>query len=159
MAYTLLNLVTGGLRSILRDNGDVAKWSRPAAHNGVTGGSNPSIPTIIAVVALSVSAAEAKPKQVSASWYESGKVTASGQKYYPDGFSAAHPNLPFGTVLRVTNPKNGRVITVIVNDRGPFVRGRELDLSRGSAIALGFFHSGTAKLLIENLGKMKRFDK
>jgi rare lipoprotein A len=106
---------------------------------------------------LLVCKVEAEPKkEVNASWYEKGKKTASGENYDPDGLTAAHPTFAFGTVLRVTNPKTGKVITVIVNDRGPFIKNRQLDLSRGSAIALGFFHTGTAKLLIENLGKLKK---
>ena len=135
---------------------------KPSAHNGLSVGSSPTFPTIILTCfswLLLIQQVSAESRQVNASWYEKGKTTASGAKYYPDGFSAAHPSLPFGTLLRVTNPKTGKVITVIVNDRGPFVKDRQLDVSRGSAIALGFFHSGTARLLIENLGKMKRFEK
>jgi rare lipoprotein A len=106
--------------------------------------------------ALLVTGASAKSREVNASWYERGKKTASGEAFNPDALTAAHPTFAFGTILRVTNPKTGKVITVIVNDRGPFIKNRQLDLSRGSAIALGFFHSGTAKLLIEVLGKLKK---
>ena len=102
-------------------------------------------------------AADEKAKyHAHASWYEKGKITASGEKFDPDALTAAHKYLPFGTVLRVTNPKTGKTIDVVVNDRGPFTKGRDLDLSRGSAIELGFFHSGTAKLLIENLSRTER---
>jgi rare lipoprotein A len=55
----------------------------------------------------------------------------------------------------LTNPENGNTIDAVVNDRGPFVRGKEIDVSRGGAKALGFFHSGTAKLLIEVLEKRR----
>jgi rare lipoprotein A len=105
---------------------------------------------------LLVQTVDAKQKQVNASWYEKGKITASGQPFNPNGFTAAHRYYPFGTRLRVTNPKTGKVIVVRINDRGPFIKGRELDLSKGSAIALGFFHSGTAKLLIEVLGNFRK---
>ena len=90
-----------------------------------------------------------------ASWYSKGKRTADGSRYNPDGLSVAHRTLPFGTMLRLTNPENGNTIDAVVNDRGPFVRGKEIDVSRGGAKALGFFHSGTAKLLIEVLEKRK----
>ena len=90
-----------------------------------------------------------------ASWYQSGKKTADGSRFNPDQLSVAHKTLPFGTMLRLTNVQNGNSIEAIVNDRGPFIKGREIDVSRGGAKALGFFHSGTAKLLIEVLDKRK----
>ena len=89
----------------------------------------------------------------TASWYKSGKVTAQGKRFDPNKYSVAHRTLPFGTMLRLTNVKNGNTIEAIVNDRGPFVRTKDLDVSSGAAKALGFFHSGTAKLLIEVLGR------
>ena len=91
----------------------------------------------------------------TASWYRDGKKTAQGKKFEPNKYTVAHRTLPFGTMLRLTNVKNGRSIDAIVNDRGPFVRTRELDVSKGGAEALGFFHSGTAKLLIEVLDRRK----
>jgi len=90
-----------------------------------------------------------------ASWYSKGKRTADGNRFNPDGLSVAHRTLPFGTMLRLTNPENGSTIDAVVDDRGPFVRGKEIDVSRGGAKALGFFHSGTAKLLIEVLEKRR----
>jgi rare lipoprotein A len=86
-----------------------------------------------------------------ASWYQKGKRTADGQRFNPDKYSVAHRTLPFGTMLRLTNVENGNTIYAVVNDRGPFVKSKEIDVSRGAAKALGFFHSGTAKLLIEVL--------
>lgn len=87
----------------------------------------------------------------TASWYQSGKKTASGEKFDPNKYSVAHRTIPFGTMLRLTNVSNGSTLEVVVNDRGPFVRNKEIDVSRGAAQVLGFFHSGTAKLLIEVL--------
>ena len=89
----------------------------------------------------------------TASWYQCCKRTASGERFDPNKYTVAHRTLPFGTMLRLTNVANGNSIDVIVNDRGPFVRDKEIDVSRGTAQALGFFHSGTAKLLIEVLDK------
>lgn len=91
-----------------------------------------------------------------ATWYQDGKKTASGEKFNPDKYTVAHKTLPFGTMLRLTNVQNGNSIEAVVNDRGPFIKGREIDVTRGGAKALGFFHSGTAKLLIEVLDSQKR---
>ena len=89
----------------------------------------------------------------TASWYQSGKKTANGERFDPNKYSVAHRTIPFGTMLRLTNVSNGNTLEVVVNDRGPFVRNKEIDVSRGAAQTLGFFHSGTAKLLIEVLEK------
>jgi len=77
---------------------------------------------------------------VRATWYGhelAGNRTASGEIFNPNGFTAAHRSLPFGTCLRVRNPKTGRGVTVRVNDRGPFTKGISLDLSYGAARAIG----------------------
>jgi rare lipoprotein A len=71
-----------------------------------------------------------------ATWYgqeHAGKRTASGERFNPDGLTAAHRSLPFGTCLRVSNPKTGRSVSIRVNDRGPFTKGVSLDLSHGAA--------------------------
>jgi len=91
----------------------------------------------------------------TATWYQCCKKTASGEIFNPNKYSVAHRTLPFGTMLRLTNVKTGNTIDAVVNDRGPFVRDKELDVSRGGAQALGFFHSGTAKLLIQVLDRRK----
>jgi rare lipoprotein A len=99
------------------------------------------------------SVTNAEPYHGKASWYDKGRITANGKKFNPDKYTVAHRTLPFGTMLRLTNVKNGNTIEAIVSDRGPFVRTKELDVSSGAAKALGFFHSGTAKLLIEVLDR------
>lgn len=76
-----------------------------------------------------------------ASIYSGGK-TANGEHASARGLTAAHRSLPFGTRVRVVNRSNGRSVVVRINDRGPFVRGRMLDLSRGAATELGFIGSG-----------------
>lgn len=73
-----------------------------------------------------------------------GRPTASGELYDSQAFTAAHRTLRFGIRLEVTNPANGRTVTVRVNDRGPFVEGRILDLSKAAAAALGILQVGTA---------------
>jgi rare lipoprotein A len=77
---------------------------------------------------------------VTATWYGqelAGNRTASGERFNPNGLTAAHRSLPFGTCLRVSNPKTGRTVKVRVNDRGPFTKGVSLDLSHGAARAIG----------------------
>jgi len=79
---------------------------------------------------------------MSATQYSSGRQTASGQPFRPDGLTAAHRSLRFGTRLRVTNPRTGASAVVIINDRGPFTRGRDIDLSGGAARAIGLSSVG-----------------
>ena len=89
------------------------------------------------------------PAQAStglASYYKTGRVTANGERFHPMGFTCAHRRLPFGTKLKVTNLRNGRMVIVRVNDRGPFIRGRILDLSLGAAKAIGMNGAGVAKI-------------
>jgi len=76
-------------------------------------------------------------ERIITAYYWEGKHTASGARFDPDGMTAAHRTFPFGTKLLVINPRNGRSVTVTVNDRGPFVRGVTLDLSRGAAKLIG----------------------
>jgi rare lipoprotein A len=81
-----------------------------------------------------------------ASWYSMGSRTASGEKMNANALAAAHRSLPFGTHVRVDNLANGRSVVVRINDRGPFVRGRVIDLTRGAAQQLGMVGSGTASV-------------
>lgn len=78
-----------------------------------------------------------------------GHMTASGQRFDWHKMTCAHRTLPFGTRLRVTNVRNGRSVVVVVNDRGPFVRGRILDLSLAAARELGMIERGSAKVAWE----------
>lgn len=86
-----------------------------------------------------------------ASWYRHGKVTANGERYNPLGHTVAHRSLPFGTMVRFTNPETGQTVVARVNDRGPFIKGREFDLSLGSARAVGMEQRGVMILRIEIL--------
>ena len=78
-----------------------------------------------------------------------GNKTANGETYNHWGLSAAHKKLKFGTKLRVTNKSNGKQVIVVVNDRGPFVKNRVLDLSGGAAKKLDMYKSGVAQVIIE----------
>lgn len=81
-----------------------------------------------------------------ASWYALHSRTASGERMNPSALSAAHRSLPFGTMVKVENLNNGRSVVVRINDRGPFIRGRVIDVSRGAAQKLGFVSSGTTRV-------------
>jgi len=86
-----------------------------------------------------------------ASWYGpgfNGRKTANGETYDMDAMTAAHKELPFGTVVRVKNLDNGREISVRINDRGPFVRGRIIDLSRAAARKIDMLGPGTARVAL-----------
>lgn len=89
-----------------------------------------------------------------ASWYGPrfhGRKTANGEIFNQQAFTAAHRKFRFGTHLRLTNPENNRSIIVRINDRGPFIRGRELDLSKAAASELGILERGIAKLNVEQV--------
>ena len=89
-----------------------------------------------------------------ASWYAGkfqGRITASGEVFDTNLLTAAHKTLPFGTIVRVTNTNNGRHVDVRINDRGPFVEGRIIDLSRSAAETLKMTGSGIAPVVIQVL--------
>jgi rare lipoprotein A len=86
-----------------------------------------------------------------ASYYRSGKFTASGEKFNPHGLTAAHRTLPFGTRVRVVNMRTGKTVVVRINDRGPFIRGRIIDLAAGAARVVGLLRQGVGKVRLEVL--------
>ena len=88
-----------------------------------------------------------------ASYYWQPQRVASGGMFNPNAMTAAHKTLPFGTRVRVTNHNTGRSAVVTINDRGPFVRGRVIDLSRAAAGAVGMIGSGLARVSLEVLGR------
>ncbi len=93
---------------------------------------------------------------VTASYYAEdfhGKRTSNGERFNMNDFTCAHKSLPFGTILKVTNLANGKTCEVRVNDRGPFVASREIDLSKAAAIKLGMIGSGTTKVKLEIVKK------
>lgn len=97
-----------------------------------------------------------------ASWYGPdfhGKLTASGERYDMDAMTCAHKSLPFGTRLEVTSMETGRSAIVTVTDRGPFVDGRDLDLSRGAARKIGLLEAGVSPISVVRLGRDERYKK
>lgn len=102
---------------------------------------------------ISTTVAEAKSAACGgASWYALGSRTASGERMNASKLTAAHRSLKFGTKVQVTNKRNGKSVVVRINDRGPFIRGRVLDLSKGAASQIGMVSSGTASVCYQVLG-------
>jgi rare lipoprotein A (peptidoglycan hydrolase) len=114
-------------------------------------------PIVFAAAVLATSLARGQDLAVQegvASWYGQdfhGRTTSNGEIYDMDSFTAAHRTLPFGSRVRVTNTTNGKQVVVRINDRGPFVEGRIIDLSRAAATFLGIVGPGTAPVRLEVL--------
>lgn len=104
--------------------------------------------TLLLFLAVLVDVSHATTKQQcgQASWYELTSKTASGEYANPEKMTAAHKSLRFGSRIVVTNMKNGKQVTLRVNDRGPFIKGRILDVTRKAARQLGFKQAGTTKV-------------
>jgi rare lipoprotein A len=105
------------------------------------------VPMIVAIIFAGVVGASAEPvSRGKASFYWHGQKTASGERFNPGSMTAAHRSLPFGTKVRVTNVRNRRSVVVRINDRGPFVKGRIIDVSRAAAQQLGMVGQGVAQI-------------
>lgn len=90
----------------------------------------------------------------NASWYGRqfhGRKTANGERYDCEALTAAHPTLPFGSVVRVVNPRSGRFEVVRINDRGPYQEGREIDVSHRVALKIGLVNRGVSQVRLELL--------
>jgi rare lipoprotein A len=91
---------------------------------------------------------------MKASWYGPGfhgRKTANGEVYDQMSFTAAHKSLKFGTLLKITNLKNNKSVVIRINDRGPYIHGRDLDLSKAAALELGIVRKGVAKMKVEEI--------
>ncbi len=118
--------------------------------------------TSCASTPLSPSIPRTGAEYITASWYGEqfhGRPTSCGERYDMHGFTAAHKTMKFGSRLRVTNPDNGKSVIVTVNDRGPFIPGRDLDLSYGAAKAIDFDEKGVGRVMIEHLARDMRYVK
>lgn len=108
-------------------------------------------------LALTAGLANAKTGPIqqcgTASWYELTSMTANGETANPDGLTAAHKSLPFGTLVRVVNLDNGRALTLRINDRGPYISGRIIDVTREAANRLGFKDQGTVRVRVAAAGE------
>lgn len=124
---------------------------------------------LLLVIILGAVASSCRPKKVTrlaptytaegyASWYGPGfhgRTTANGERYNQYAMTAAHKKLPFNTKVRVINLDNGMETIVRINDRGPFIRGRIIDLSKKAAKEIAMLGSGTARVRVETLVKRK----
>jgi rare lipoprotein A len=113
-----------------------------------------NIVVVAALVAVltSTTGAFASDQCGGASWYSlPGNRTASGDRMNPSAMTAAHKSLPFGTKVRVKDQRTGKSILVTINDRGPFIKGRIIDLSKAAATKLGFRNAGHTKVCIERV--------
>lgn len=130
---------------------------RPAVPNSLL-----LLAALVAVIVTAGCGSSRRPPDVDPGWSQSGlaswygpgfhgRATASGETYDQEAMTAAHPSLPLGTRIRVVVPATGRRTELRVNDRGPFVEGRILDVSRAAARRLGFLEEGTARVRVEVL--------
>ncbi|MEB2844884.1 septal ring lytic transglycosylase RlpA family protein [Endobacterium cereale] len=101
---------------------------------------------VAALSCLGTAQANAAPGCGHASWYALTSKTASGERMNASLMTAAHRSLPFGTKVLVTNKRNGKSVVVRINDRGPFIRGRIIDVSKAAAKNIGMVSSGTAQV-------------
>ncbi|MCB1465148.1 MAG: septal ring lytic transglycosylase RlpA family protein [Nitratireductor sp.] len=104
---------------------------------------------VIFVTATGVAEANTGKQCGGASWYALHSKTASGEMMNPNAMTAAHRSLPFGTKVRVTHKRSGRSTVVRVNDRGPFIKGRIVDLSKAAAGRLGLIQAGHGEVCLE----------
>ncbi len=111
-----------------------------------------AVVTFGTIALLQTSPAEAGSQCGKASWYKMGTRTASGERMNSNVLAAAHRSLPFGTKVRVDNLRNGRSVVVRINDRGPFVRGRVIDVTRAAAERLDMLRSGVASVRLTVIG-------
>tara|TARA_R110000751_G_scaffold71858_1_gene145807 strand:- start:4527 stop:4907 length:381 start_codon:yes stop_codon:yes gene_type:complete len=106
---------------------------------------------VVGSAANSAFAHETDTQEGVASFYSDrfqGATTASGEPFDQQALTAAHPSLPFGTKVLVTRPDTGQEVEVLINDRGPFVKGRIIDLSKRAAVKLGMLRRGTAPVMV-----------
>jgi len=132
------------------NNRPAAEPSAPAADREKVEAQRPSIQS------------RAERKQIIASWYGPdfhGKLTASGEVYNMYDYTCAHKEYPFGTKLNVLNTRSNKEVECLVNDRGPFVAGRDLDLSYAAAKKIDMIGTGTAPVMIELVGRDMRYVK
>ncbi|MFL0604181.1 septal ring lytic transglycosylase RlpA family protein [Cylindrospermopsis raciborskii] len=138
---------TNHLRKILGETAEIREIANLPKPGNI---SIPKLPQKVAIGGIRINF------RGMASWYGydwAGRKTANGERFNPEAMTAAHRSLPMGTKVRVTNTHNGRSVVVRINDRGPYIGGRVIDLSVGAARILGMVSSGVAAVRIEVLGR------
>ena len=116
---------------------------------------------VVLLLLLAACAHRAPAETGLASWYAPslrGHATASGERYRPARLTAASPTLPFGTVVKISRPDDGRSVRVVINDRGPFVPGRIIDVSGAAARRLDLLTVGVATVDVEVVGCRRRYE-
>ena len=109
------------------------------------------IASVLAIAVIGIPVTASAQSGIASVYAYSGGRTADGEHIHPGALTAAHRTLPFGTMVRVTNRRNGRSVVVRINDRGPFVHGRVIDVTPAAAHALGF--SGLAQVSLDVIGR------
>jgi len=138
-----------------RTSGAVAVESRPSA-SAATDPITSSDETTRAPAAIEFTPVDAPSQSGHASWYASkfqGRRTANGERFDSSALTAAHRTLPFGSYVRVTSLATSKSVVVRINDRGPFVKGRIIDLSYAAASSLGLTHARSMQVQIERVRK------
>lgn len=128
-----------GMAQIVR--GGTIRWVNGAYLQKV-GAAGPAAPAPAAPPATQSGSGSSVSGSCQASYYDEPQLTASGEQFNPNAMTAAHKTLPLGTRLRVTNPATGASVVVRINDRGPYISGRCLDLSRAAFAAIGNLNAG-----------------
>lgn len=124
------------------------KWNKPTKRTIIL--------ALFSALTFTTVHAKGEPQSGNASYYSyefNKRKTASGELFNPEALTCAHRTLKFGTILKVTNLRNGEDVLVRVNDRGPFIQGRIIDLSLGAAKKIKMLKTGTAKVSIEIVKK------
>lgn len=114
----------------------------------------PAVAGMTVLAFAAVLSTEAFAQCGKASWYGPGfhgRKTANGERFNQGSLTAAHRSLPFGTKLKVTNKRNGKSVVVRINDRGPFIRGKFLDLSKGAASKIGMIRTGSGSVCVAKI--------
>jgi rare lipoprotein A (peptidoglycan hydrolase) len=144
-ASSATTVASGKPSARVRSPGSVRPMERPEVNSaGAT--------SLTARQAIQAVASRGREQVVVASWYgpqHHGRLMANGRPFDMHADTVAHPSLPLGTRLRLTNPDNGSSVDVKVTDRGPYIRGRNLDLSYGVAKKLGVVKSGVSRILMQ----------
>lgn len=115
---------------------------------------------MLAATSPALAALHVRHRTGLASWHgaeDGGRQTADGRAFDPNGLTAAHRTLPLGTCVQVRNLANGRAVTVRINDRGPYMRGRVIDLSERAAAEIGMKHKGVARVRLHVVSKCPEF--
>lgn len=164
LSFSIAMLAGCGKQTVPPAEGGGGRQTSPSYGGGSSGGTPATAPrgskpyTVMGKTYYPLLSADNYREEGVASWYGKdfhGKQAANGERYDMYDMTAAHKLLPFGTMVRVTNKNNGKSIVVRINDRGPFVDSRIIDLSHTGAQKIDMLGAGTAPVMIETIGQVK----